>query len=247
MVAGKTDGGADTSYDIAVARRKGTDGSADNTFNGNGRTTVGHGAYESATAVAVQPDNKVVTAGQSLASSLGGPPARGFLVQRLTAVGLPDTSFGNPADNGAAFVDFGGQQFASELELLPGGKIAVVGDNAASGARDVVAARLTGGGALDSSFGVGGKRTIALPNDQLAVWWARGAAGRRTPRRRPESRQRRSPGLGYVELLRDADRQVHAAAGRPAPDAAAGRPVWRRWLSRASRLRRARRAWWRSR
>ncbi len=161
VVAGATDAGPGSPYDIVVVRRKGTDGFQDNTFNGNGRTTVGYGGIDSGdpVAVAVQPDNKVLTAGVTYAG--GGPD---FLVHRLTATGLPDTSFGDPGNNGRALIDFGGSESARALKLLPDGKIALAGDNGG----DVVVARLTGSGALDSSFGVGGRRTIALPNDQYA-------------------------------------------------------------------------------
>ena len=138
----------------------------------NGRTTVGFERSgfgdddERAAAVAVQPDNKVVTAGPT------GAFEKDFFVHRLTAAGEPDTSFGAPANNGAAFINFGGSDLAWDLELLPDGKIAVAGDNTScpnftSCARDVAVARLTGGGDLDSSFGVGGKRTIVLPNNQV--------------------------------------------------------------------------------
>jgi uncharacterized delta-60 repeat protein len=166
VVAGVTDA---ASYDIAVTRRtingNGSQ-SQDNTFNGNGRTTVGYGGAEEASAVAVQPDNKVLTAGYKSA-----PGGSDFLVHRLTATGLPDTSFGNPANNGGAFIDFGSSDGAGELQLLPGGKIAVVGSTgqgSTNSPSDVAVARLTGSGALDSSFGVGGKRTIVLPGNQGA-------------------------------------------------------------------------------
>ncbi len=162
VVVGGSNGGPDSPYDILVVRRKGTDGSQDNTFNGNGRQYVGYGGIDSGDpmSVAVQPDGKVVVAGVTYAASDGSD----FLVQRLTAAGSPDTSFSIPGNQGTAFIDFGGSESPQGLKVLPDGKIAVAGDNAS----DVVVARLTGSGALDSSFGVGGKRTIALANDQNA-------------------------------------------------------------------------------
>ena len=162
VVAGGSNAGPDSPYDILVVRRKGTDGSQDNTFNTNGRNYVGYGGIDPGdpVSVAVQPDGKVVIAGVTYAAS----DDMDFLVQRLTAAGSPDGSFSIPGNLGAAFVDFGGAESPKGLKLLPDGKIAVAGDNAS----DVVVARLTGSGALDSSFGVGGRRTIALPNDQVA-------------------------------------------------------------------------------
>ena len=208
VVVGAIERRARLPYDILVVRRKGTDGSQDNTFNSNGRQYVGYGGIDSGdpVSVAVQPDKKVVIAGVTYAASDGSD----FLVQRLTAAGSPDTSFCHPGNKAAAFIDFGGSESPRGLKVLPDGKIAVAGDNAS----DVVVARLTGSGALDSSFGVGGKRTIALAERPGRHCWARGAAGRRIPRRRHHLRQR-------FRFLRDADRQVHASAWRPGRHVAA--------------------------
>ncbi len=163
VMAGHTRATIDTpENDIAVARRSGTNGAQDNSFNGNGRTTINLGGDDAAEAVAVQPDGRVLTAGGSSRPGIG----LDFFVHRLTALGASDASFGNPGNNGAAFIDFGGSERAVGLTVLPDGKLAVAGVKSAGPGGDVAVARLTAGGALDASFGVGGKRVIELPGPQ---------------------------------------------------------------------------------
>ncbi len=121
---------------IGVARLT-TDGNLDNSFNGNGKALI----QGSGRAVAIQPDGKIVVAGTS-----GGD----FIIARFNDNGSLDSGFGS---GGRAFVDFGAPlDIANDVVLQPDGKILVAG----SGPQFDVA-RLQPNGALDTTFGNGGK------------------------------------------------------------------------------------------
>ena len=124
---------------IGVARFT-SNGTLDNSFNGNGKaTTQGSGQ-----AVAIQPDGKVVVAGTS-----GGD----FLVVRFNENGSLDADFGS---GGRSFVDFGAPlDVANALAIQPDGKIVVAGS-----APEFDVARLQPNGQLDTTFGSGGKAQI---------------------------------------------------------------------------------------
>ena len=124
---------------IGVARFT-ANGDPDNSFNGDGKATV----QGSGQAVAIQPDGKVVVAGTS-----GGD----FIIARFNDNGSLDSGFGS---GGRAFIDFGAPlDIANDLALQPDGKIVVAG----SGPQFPVA-RLQPNGALDTTFGSGGKAQI---------------------------------------------------------------------------------------
>ena len=73
--------------DFAIARLN-ADGTPDSTFSGDGRQTVDFGGADIANAVAIQPDGKIVIAGQ-------GGGGNDMAVARLTSTGGLDTSFGS--------------------------------------------------------------------------------------------------------------------------------------------------------
>ena len=137
---------------IGVARFN-SNGGLDSSFNGGGMATV-QGSGE---ALAIQPDGKVVVAGTS-----GGD----FIIARFNENGSLDSGFGS---GGRAFIDFGAPlDVANDLALQPDGKILVAG----SGPQFDVA-RLQPNGALDSTFGNGGKAQVAFDDgpeaDALAL------------------------------------------------------------------------------
>src|SRR2546425_487768 len=102
--------------------------------------------------VALQADGKVVIAGgcTSLPDCFSSS-SPDFVVARLLTDGSIDTSFGS---GGVARTDFTGQtDFAQALLLQPDGRIVVTG----RADQNIVLARFDGAGALDSTFGTGGK------------------------------------------------------------------------------------------
>jgi uncharacterized delta-60 repeat protein len=136
VVAGTTGKGA--GYDFALARIN-ADGTIDSSFGAGGKTTPSLGLKEEATAVALQPDGKIVVAGDTLK----GPPGDDFVVARFNPNGLYDRSFGR---GGRMTVDFGGNESGNGMVLQPDGKIVVAGTTSkgATGYHFAVA-RLLGG------------------------------------------------------------------------------------------------------
>jgi uncharacterized delta-60 repeat protein len=122
------------------------DGDLDPTFSDDGRVVSDFGFEDRAEGVAVQPDGAIVVAG----TSCGGD----FLVARYNADGSPDTSFDGDGricvDVGAGSADQG-----DDVVLLADGRLLVAGTSAGNFAL----VRLTASGALDTSFGTGGRAT----------------------------------------------------------------------------------------
>jgi uncharacterized delta-60 repeat protein len=130
------------------------------------------GDSETAYAVAVQSDGKVVLAGESYDSNGGRDD---FGVARLTSAGMMDSSFGT---NGAAFADFGNDfDQASAVAVQSDGRIVVGGIATVGGKSEFGVARFTSAGALDSSF-KGGKVAVAIGNEASASALAIDGQGR---------------------------------------------------------------------
>jgi uncharacterized delta-60 repeat protein len=117
-------------------------GDLDPSFDGDGKKTFGDTGTDSAEAVLVQPDRKLVLSGQG-----GG----NVTVARLNPDGSFDSSFG---DGGTSGADFGGDDFGYAAALQPNGKIVVAGRTSVN--QDIAVARFNPNGSLDSSFDPGG-------------------------------------------------------------------------------------------
>jgi uncharacterized delta-60 repeat protein len=129
-----------------VARLRAT-GALDPDFDGDGRVTLPGGG--SASAVLVQPDGKIVVAGNAAGS-------QAMTVTRLMPNGSPDTTFDG---DGTATIDFGPTaDLAAGAALQPNGKIVVAGYTQAT--EDVAVARLNANGSPDAAFGNAGKATV---------------------------------------------------------------------------------------
>jgi uncharacterized delta-60 repeat protein len=142
-----TVGSTSLGSDIALSRING-DGSADTTVENNGAISLSVGGSDVGRAVTVLPDGKVLVAG-------GGGPGNDMFVLKLNSDLTSDTSFGN---KGSTLVDFGGVDDARAIAVQANGKIVIAGSTTNGG--DMAVARLQPGGALDTTFGNGGKRTI---------------------------------------------------------------------------------------
>ena len=148
-------------YDFAVARAA-ENGGPDSLFSGDGKLTIPFGtSYDAAYAVALQADGKIVIAGS-------GGPADSMIVVRLNSDGSPDPNFGN---GGVAAVEFGGDDQARDVAILPNGRIVLVGYSASAGEADFAIARLDSTGALDTTFAGTGKRNLGFgaPNETASA------------------------------------------------------------------------------
>ncbi|MFI5529403.1 calcium-binding protein [Kitasatospora sp. NPDC051853] len=142
VVAGSSNG------DFALARYN-PDGALDPGFGTGGRVTTDiAGGADAASAVAVQPDGRIVAIGTSEVPENG---CCWFTVVRYQADGRPDTTFGT---GGTVVTDFGtgGADSGLAVALQSDGKIVGAGHRGG----EFALARLNADGGLDTTFGTGG-------------------------------------------------------------------------------------------
>ena len=142
-------------YVFGVARYN-PDGSLDTTFDGDGKalTDIGDGT-DYAFAVTVQTDGKLIVAGG--ATQAGNED---LALVRYTSTGAPDTTFDG---DGIVQQPIGaGTDEALAITLQADGKPVVTGRTHNGASYDVVAARFTTSGALDTTFDGDGINTVTL-------------------------------------------------------------------------------------
>lgn len=138
-------------------------GCLDSTFGSGGFVYTNLAAFngqtqpQTASAMAVQNDGKIVVAATVLTSSSGSD----YLVLRYNADGSLDPSFGDPdAVNPPLRLGYAlaaittGNDYAKSVVLQSDGKILIAGS--ANGTQEMAAARFSIDGTLDASFGIGG-------------------------------------------------------------------------------------------
>jgi uncharacterized delta-60 repeat protein len=134
-------------YDFCLTRHL-ADGSLDGSFGGIGKVVseIGNGdSNDYAYSVALQPDGKIVVAGEC--SNGNGWK---FCLARYLPNGSFDTSFNS---NGRNLIEIGGiSDHARSVALLPGGKIVVAGYCGNSSNSDLCLAQFLSNGSLDFSF-----------------------------------------------------------------------------------------------
>jgi len=147
--------------DTFALARYNSDGSLDTSFGSGGKVSgnVNGNAY----AVAIQSDGKIVVAGEVSFPSTSGLDFSEFVIARFNTNGNLDTGFGI-GGTGQVVTDFGGAtNSARNLVLQPNGAIVVSGKPQGSqpGFDHTDMARYNANGSLDTSFGSGGKLTLA--------------------------------------------------------------------------------------
>lgn len=149
-----------TSWQVPALLRLRSDGTPDPAFGNNGwLPTPMPGTSGDLTDVALTADGRIVAVGRY--SSDSGQTAR-VLVTRLSADGVPDTSFG---PNGLRLFSFNTQNLPAALALLPDGKLLVM-LNHYSGAPPICIGlvRLNTDGSTDSTFRNGGTDCLTSDN-----------------------------------------------------------------------------------
>ena len=148
VAAGRSSVGGSFSSDVALVRYH-ANGSLDTSFGGDGKVTTDFGTSDDrAYAIVVQPDGKIVVAGNAQGD---------FALARYNPDGSLDTSFGN---GGKVVTDFAsGIDGAYALAIQPDGKIVAAGKGFAveEGISNFALARYHVNGLLDSSFDGDGK------------------------------------------------------------------------------------------
>ncbi len=151
VVAGQSDNGSDT--DIAVARYN-SDGSLDNTFNGDGKATfkIGSG-NDGAYGVVVQDDGSIVVAGYTMEGE-----QQNIALIRLTSTGYLDLDFGIAGQ--AVLVQGDSDAEARHVLIDKENHILVGGTIQTAEKKWAVTARFLFDGSIDETFGDQGIRRI---------------------------------------------------------------------------------------
>jgi uncharacterized delta-60 repeat protein len=159
VVAGHTNTG--TYYDFALARYN-TDGTLDNSFDGDGKlTTDFNGSNDEINALCIQGDGKIVAAGYCTVQGWD------FALARYNSDGSLDTSFDG---DGKAITPIGTDDVAKALSLQSDGKI-VAGGRTHNGANsDFALVRYNIDGSLDNSFDGDGKVTNNFSGSYEDAW-----------------------------------------------------------------------------
>ena len=125
-------------------------GQLDSSFGTGGSALIDFGGEDRGSAVAIQPDGRIVLAGRTGSATSGD-----FAVARVTAGGLPDASFGSAGrrvDNFGA----GSDDNAYDVALQPNGMIVAAGDTVPQGGLpDFGVVRLRPDGTPDPGFAGG--------------------------------------------------------------------------------------------
>ncbi len=145
-------------YNFALARYN-SNGLLDNTFGTNGRVTTDFSNNtDAAWCLALQPDNKILLAGQA---SISG--TNNFGLVRYDTSGNLDLSFGT---NGRVTTDFSNDSDVPQSVVVQlDGKIILGGYAFTSGTNNFALARYDTSGNLDSSFGTNGRVTTDFSNN----------------------------------------------------------------------------------
>jgi uncharacterized delta-60 repeat protein len=139
--------------------RYNADGSLDPSFGSGGIVTTDFGSSDTAFAIGLTADGKIVAAGATNSSDPGD-----FAVARYNPDGSLDTSFGS---GGRATTDVasGSNDTGNGVVVLADGRVVVAGiTSPASGSTAFAVVRYTAAGAVDPTFGSGGRATASFGN-----------------------------------------------------------------------------------
>jgi uncharacterized delta-60 repeat protein len=155
--------------DFALARY-GSDGSLDSSFGAGGTVrTDFFGDDDAALAITIQPDGKLIAAGEAAGgvSVIGTPNGTDFALARYNPNGSLDSTFGKA---GKVTTDFlGANDVGFSVTVLATGKIVVAGTASHRNLKsDIALARYNPDGTLDTAFGTAGLTLSNFPSDDAA-------------------------------------------------------------------------------
>lgn len=159
--AGRADGSAGNEADSEplTVTVGGAPGVVDTSFGGGAQLVSVAEGEDYATAMAVQPDGKVITVGHTTTNAGGTDIA----IVRHGRDGSLDTTFGNGGRVVTAIAAGRGSDAAYAVAVQADGKVVVAGTTAVNGTdQDFALVRYLPNGALDTSFGNGGKVVTSL-------------------------------------------------------------------------------------
>jgi uncharacterized delta-60 repeat protein len=151
-----------SSFAFAVFRAN-SDGSADTSFDGDGRvmTHIGTSSVDQGLAVALQADNKIVVAGFSVTASV-----QSFAIARYNPNGLLDLTFNG---DGVATTLIDEASAGTAVAVQADGKIVLAGLSLKGGSTSIAVVRYNTNGSLDASFGGDGVVVTSIGNDAVAI------------------------------------------------------------------------------
>ena len=141
--------GKGSDFDFALARYN-TDGSLDTSFNSTGKVFTDFGVGDDfAHALVIQPDGKIVAAGEAD----DGSTPNNVALARYNPNGSLDTSFNTTGKVITGTSDWGGfQTYGTALARQSDGKLVVAGDLFDGSYNHIILARYNTNGSLDTSF-----------------------------------------------------------------------------------------------
>lgn len=147
----------------AVADATTPDGALDPTFGNGGLVTTAAGTQAVAGAAVVQPDGRIVTAGETQDGTGGAM----MISARVNPDGTPDQGYGT---DGVVLVDIDRSAVANTLALQPDGRIVLVGAGKDPSTKALMfsAVRLLADGTRDASFGTDGVVTVPIGRMSIA-------------------------------------------------------------------------------
>ena len=158
VVGGGTGFGPFGTSDFLLLRYN-IDGSLDSTFGSAGIVTTDFGGGEVAFAIGVGPDGKITAAGGTNTADPGN-----FAVARYDPNGSPDTSFGSGGQV-TTDVGYGSTDTGFGVVVLPDGRAVVAGSTSSTPSTSSFGVvRYTAAGAVDTTFGNGGRTTASFGN-----------------------------------------------------------------------------------
>jgi uncharacterized delta-60 repeat protein len=158
MVAAGTAGGNGNKFALA---RYNANGTLDTSFSGDGKVMTDFTpGLDGAAGVVIQADGKIVAAGTAYADC----GCNKFALARYNANGTLDTTFGG---NGKVTTYFGFGAHGDAVALQANGKLVVAGSS--SELARFALARYRADGALDTSFGGGGKVITRMGHGETAA------------------------------------------------------------------------------
>ncbi|MEN3306408.1 MAG: hypothetical protein V7603_2610 [Micromonosporaceae bacterium] len=143
--------------DFALARYN-RDGTLDTGFGDHGKLTTDFGADDTARALVVQADGKLVAAGNTVAAT--PPYVNSFALARYNPNGTLDTSFG-----AGGHVITTGPDIANALVVQADGRLVAAGVANLTTNSQFALARYNRDGTLDTHFGAGGKVVTSFGGD----------------------------------------------------------------------------------
>lgn len=154
VVAGKAAVSGDADFGV---ERFNPDGTLDSSFSGNGKVNIAFGDSDSASAMAIQSDGKLIVAGDHLDCGFISCDTD-FALARLNTDGSLDPTFDW---DGKLTTGFGDWDTAHGVAVQPDGKIVAAGYKSGVG---FALARYLSNGSLDATFDGDGKLTTAITN-----------------------------------------------------------------------------------